>query len=111
MIAPTIRLTPAQRLALAEVVEKAVPCCSMEEYEAMAPILRERVRSGFATAEDGTRTPIIRVKSTIVSTTVARTLARLGLAQPLHTHRNITTMIPTKRGRALVASWANTEAA
>jgi hypothetical protein len=95
-----VRLTPAQFRELTEVVEGAVPCCTPEEYAEMSPRRREDVRKGFA--PDGS--PIFWERSTLVETRTARVLARLGLAIPISTHRNITSMRPTQRGRALVAA-------
>jgi len=75
-------MTKPQREALAR-VNAAVPMATMEDYEAMSPWNREKVRSGF----DADGVPQIKLQAVRVQSRIAAYLSVNGLATVTYTHR------------------------
>ena len=75
-------MTKPQREALAR-VNAAVPMATMDQYEAMSPLAREKVRSGF----DAEGVPVIKLQAVMVRFSVAKVLLSLGLVSVTFSHR------------------------
>ena len=79
-------MTKPQREALAR-VNAAVPMATMEEYEAMSPHNREKVRKGFSEGFDADGVPQIKLEAVRVKYRIAAYLSVNGLATVTYTHR------------------------
>jgi hypothetical protein len=75
-------MTKPQREALAR-VNAAVPMATVEEYDEMSPLAREKVRSGF----DADGAPVIKLQPVMVRFSVAKALLSLGLVSVTFSHR------------------------
>ena len=79
-------MTKPQREALAR-VNAAVPMATMEEYEAMSPYRREKVRKPWSAGFDANGVPQIKLQPVMVKYRIAAYLSANGLATITYTHR------------------------